>query len=207
MENYPFNTVGLCSEDVDCFNDTYRALKVKFNIEIPGHIDFNLDQFDVFKNYLGVDLLGSYVINHLDCDSYIFFIQTHCKVTPPKGIGSYIDDACQLWALAYLKKNFGRVLIRRETLADKIIELVHPVELDFEDDKPFSDTFYVLVNDHQKAIKAIDRNFRNAVMDIRKDNFIIEVVEHNLIIGNTDPVSPEKAIYLAEFVSRVASSC
>ncbi len=99
------------------------------------------------------------------------------------------------------------MLIRRETLADKIIELVHPVELDFEDDKPFSDTFYVLVNDHQKAINAIDRNFRNAVMDTRKDNFIIEVVEHNLIIGNTDPVSPEKAIYLAEFVSRVASSC
>jgi hypothetical protein len=207
MDNFPFNTVGLCSEDIDCFNDTFKALKAKFNIEIPGHIDFNLNQFDVFENYLGVDLLGSFVINHLNCDSYIFFIQTHYKVTPPKGMGSYVDNSCQIWALAYLKKDFGRVLIRRETLADKIIELVHPVELDFEDDKPFSDTFYVLVNDHQKAINAIDRNFRNAVMDTRKDNFIIEVVEHNLIIGNTDPVSTEKAIYLAEFVSRVASSC
>ena len=105
------------------------------------------------------------------------------------------------------KKNFGRVLIRRETLADKFIELMHPVELDFKEDKPFSDTFYVLVNDHQKAVSAIDRNFRNAVMDIRGDDFIIEIVDHTLIIGNHKPVTAEKAIYLAEFVARVSSMC
>ena len=207
MDNYPFNTVGLCSEDIDRYNDIYKALKAKFNIELTGHIDFHLEQFELFKNYHSVDLLGSFVIKHQNCDSYILFIQTNYKVTPAKGIGSYYANECQIWALAYLKKDFGRVLIRRETLTDKIIELIHPVELDFAEDKAFSDTFYVLVNDHQKATNAIDRNFRNAVMDIRKDNFIIEVNEHNLIIGNTGMVSPEKAIYLAEFVSRVASSC
>jgi hypothetical protein len=85
--------------------------------------------------------------------------------------------------------------------------LVHPVELDFKEDMPFSDTFYVLVNDHQKAVAAIDRNFRNAVMDIREDDFIIEIVNHTLIIGNRKPVSADKAIHLAEFVARVASMC
>jgi len=99
------------------------------------------------------------------------------------------------------------MLIRRETLADKIIELVHPVELDFDEDKPFSDTFYVLVNDREKATQAIDRNFRNAVMDIRVDNFIVEVVEHSLIIGNYDPISPQKTTHLAEFITRVCSHC
>ena len=53
MDNFPFNTVGLCSEDIDRFNDSYKALKAKFNIDFTGHIDFQLEQFEVFKNYLG----------------------------------------------------------------------------------------------------------------------------------------------------------
>jgi hypothetical protein len=113
----------------------------------------------------------------------------------------------QTWAVAFLKCDFGRVLIRRETLADKIIELVHPIELDFPEDKPFSDTFYVLVNDRDKASRAINRNLRNAVMDIREDNFIIEIFEHTLLIGRTDLISAEKAIYLAQSVARIASMC
>jgi len=84
---------------------------------------------------------------------------------------------------------------------------VHPVELDFAEDKPFSNTFYVLVNDHQKAVNAIDRNFRNAVMDVRVDDFAIEVFGHTLIIGDRRPVSPEKAVHLAEFVTRLSSMC
>lgn len=205
MDNLPFNTVGLCSEDIDRFHDTYKALKAKFNIEFTGHIDFHLDQFEIFKNYLDIDLRDSYVIKHLNNDSYIFFIETQSKNFGKGSIGGCLEH--QTWALAYLKHDFGRVLIRRETLADKIIELIHPVELDFEEDKPFSDTFYVLVNDHQKAISAIDRNFRNAVMDIREDDFVIEIVEHTLIIGNQKPISPERAIHLAEFVARLSTLC
>ncbi len=80
MDKYPFNTVGLCSEDIDRFHETYKTLKEKFNIEFTGHIDFHLEQFEVFKNHIGVDLIGSYVIKHPNSDSYIFFIETHFKV-------------------------------------------------------------------------------------------------------------------------------
>jgi hypothetical protein len=98
-------------------------------------------------------------------------------------------------------------MIRPETLTDKIIELIHPIELDFAEDKAFSDTFYVLISDHQKAIAGIDRNFRNAVMDIRENDFVIEIVNHTLLIGNRKPIAPERAVYLAEFVMRVCSLC
>jgi len=206
MENYPFDTVGLTADDVDTFQETYNALKTKFNISLPGYIDFQLEQFEVFKNYMGIAIRGAYNIKHLNCSSYIFFIETQFKNMPVKG---RITDACeyQTWALAYLKQDFGRVLIRRETLADKIVELVHPVELDFADDKAFSDTFYVLVNDHLKANLAINRNFRNAVMDIRHEDFIIEIIDHTLIIGCNKPVSPERAVHMADFVSRLSSMC
>ncbi|HEY8783780.1 MAG TPA: hypothetical protein VIM16_19280 [Mucilaginibacter sp.] len=207
MDNFPFDTTGLCSEDMYRLNETYKALSAKFHIELTGQINFHLNQFEVFKNYLDINLRDSYVIKHPNKDSYILFIETHMRNVSAKAtvITDYFEY--HTWALAYLKHDFGRVLIRRETLTDKLIELIHPVELDFEEDKAFSDTFYVLVNERDKAASAIDRNFRNAVMDIRHDNFVIEIVEHTLIIGSQEPISPERAVYLAEFVSRVASMC
>lgn len=205
MDNFPFNTTGLCEEEVDRFYETYKSLKTEFDIEIPGHIDFHLEQFEIFKKYHDINLRDTFVIKHTDSNSYLFFIEMHSKNHGKTGITSHCEY--QTWALAYLKCDFGRVLIRRETLADKLIELVHPVELDFAEDKAFSDTFYVLVNDHAKAVSAINRNFRNAVMDIREDNFVIEIVEHTLIIGNRKPISAEKSVHMAEFIARVASIC
>jgi len=206
MDNLPFDSVGLCADEIDRLCDTYNALKAKLHIEFTGNIDFHLEQFEVFRNYFDIKLRESYAIKHFNNDSYLLFVETHARMMNYK-TGMHESYENQTWALAYLKKDFGRVLIRRETLADKIIELVHPVELDFEEDKAFSDTFYVLVNDHQKAISAIDRNFRNAVMDVRHEDFTIEVIEHTLIVGDRQPMSPERAVYLAEFVARLSSLC
>ena len=207
MDNLPFDTTGLCTEEIDRFYDTYKRLKENFDIQFTGDIDFHLEQFEIFRHCYVISVRNSYVIkqeNNNDC--YVLFVETHFKSKNGKGMVVEHQE-CQTWALAYLKRDFGRVKIRPETLTDKIIELVHPVELDFAEDKPFSDTFYVLVNDHQKAVSAIDRNFRNAVMDVREDDFVIEIVEHTLVIGNRKPISPQRAIHLAEFVERLTSLC
>lgn len=206
MDNYPFDTTGLRSEAIDTYYEAFNALKSKFHVEFTGQIDFHLELFEVFNGCLSINVRDSFVIkqdNNNDC--YILFVESEPRHYGKGRLSGGIEH--HIWALAYLKHNFGRVLIRRETLADKIIELVHPVELDFAEDKTFSDTFYVLVNDHEKAVRGLDRNFRNAVMDTRDNNFLIEIVEHSLIIGNHDPISPEKTIYLAEFITRICSHC
>jgi len=207
MSKLPFNTTGLCAEDVERMHETYKALKEKYSIQFTGNIDFHLEQFELFKHNPEINLRDCYVIkNENNNDTYMLFLETHSQKVDDKGC---ITSHCnyQTWALAYLKQDFGRVKIRRETLTDKIIELIHPIELDFEEDIPFSDTFYVQVNDHTKALKAINRNFRNAVMDIREDDFQIEIVNHTLLIGNHKPITYQKALYLADFVVRVADLC
>ncbi|BAU55214.1 hypothetical protein [Mucilaginibacter gotjawali] len=206
MENYPFDTTGLTSDTIDLFNDTYMALKAKFDIQVTGNIDFQLEQFEVFSQYDDVNIRGSYALKHENGnDCYVIFVEAHSSVMGKNQRFHYYQY--QTWAVAYVKSDFDRVLIRRETLTDKIIELVHPVELDFEEDKAFSDTFYVLVNDRDKATRSIDRNFRNAVMDIREDGFVVEIMGHTLIAGSQDPVMPGMAVHLAEFAERVCKSC
>ncbi len=45
MPDFPFDTVGLTSEEIDRLQQTYTALKNKFNIQLTGNINFHLDQF------------------------------------------------------------------------------------------------------------------------------------------------------------------
>jgi hypothetical protein len=204
MQEHPFDATGLDYDTVKRFTETYNTLKEEFRIQPTGHIDFDLHQFKAFRNCLDVNLRGSYVIKR-DCgDSYILFVEVHYKIGD-KHVSHHQEF--QVWGLTYLKPNFGSVVIHRETLTDKILELIHPHELDFPEDKPFSNTFYVVVNDHAKATAAMTRDFRNAVMDIRDNDFMIEIVDHTLIIGNYDPIIAEKSLHIAEFVERIAEGC
>jgi len=206
--NYPFDTVGLNSDQIDLFLDTYKALKNRFSIDLTGNIDFQLSGFEVFRDCLNVNIKGSFTIKNGRSDCYMLFTETNKLVKKNARLPETSNDTeYQVWALAYLKKDFGRVLIRPETLVDKIIELVHPVELDFEEDKAFSDTYYVLVNDRWKADMAMDRNFRNVAMDIRHEDVLIEILDHTLIIGYGKPISPETAMNLADFVVRLCNNC
>jgi len=206
MDFVPFDTVGLSATDFDNFYQTYKALDEKFDIHPTGDIDFHLEDFEVFRQYRDTRLRGSFVIKNAKTDCYILFVETH-YYSGSSRTGDHYAKEYQVWALAYVKHNFGRVLIRPETLADKIIELVHPIEIDFKEDKAFSDTFYVLANDADKAIPGIDRNFRNAVMDVRHDHFTIEIFDHTLIIGDRKLITPERSVHLSEFVSRLCSQC
>ncbi|MBS1522588.1 MAG: hypothetical protein JST50_16435 [Bacteroidetes bacterium] len=206
--DYPFDTVGLGSETIDTFDDTYKLLKSKFRIEPTGDINFHMEDFEAFKDCKDVNVKGSYVIKNARTDCYVLFVEIHKVKRSGTNLPHLYDYyEYQSWALAYLKKDCGRAFIRPETLADKLIELVHPVELDFHDDKAFSDTFYVLVNDRYKAESAMNRDFRNVVMDMRHEDVVIEIVNHTLIIGHHKPIMPETTLKLAEFVVRLASNC
>ncbi len=207
MDNLPFDDSGLNSATVANFKDIYSTVKCQFGLQFTGHINFLLEDFEAFRNCIEINLRASCVMKHERSDSYLLFLETRHKSLPEKDNATEDFYLYHTWALAYLKKDFGRVVIRPETLRDKIIELIHPIELDFSEDRTFSNMFYVIVSDVQKAKTGIDRNFRNAVMDIRYDDFVIEIVNHTLIIGSHHPVSPDKAAHLAEFVNRLADLC
>ncbi len=202
----PFDTVGLSSETIDLFQDTYNTLKQNFDIQLTGDIDFHLEDFELFRNYSAIRLLSSFVIKDSRTDCYILFLEVSYHISGKFKDAVHPKDH-QTWALSYLKHDFGRIMIRKETLSDKIKELVHPLEIDFPDDKAFSDTFYVLANDFNKAFANINRDFRNSVMDVRHDDFLIEIADHTLIIGDKKPVFPGRALHLAEFVARLCATC
>src|ERR1700712_3327545 len=114
MNNYPFDITGLCTEEIERYHEAYSVLKSKFNLEFTGEIDFHLELFEVFKNYLEITVRDSFVIkqdNNNDC--YILFVETESRNLGHGKVSGSSDY--QIWALAFLKADFGRMLIRRET--------------------------------------------------------------------------------------------
>ncbi|MBB6111568.1 hypothetical protein [Mucilaginibacter lappiensis] len=205
MEKLPFDTTNLDADDMQALEASYETVKKSFKVGLANDDVMKLKEFDVFSNYPNATIGGTLLINHPESGCYLTYVKTHTVIKTGQGPGAGISYyKCQLWASATLRNDFGRVIIRRETLVDKILNLVHPVELHFKDDPTFSSRFYVVANDPEKATLAMTSNFRAAIMNIQLDDFIIEIVNSTLIIGNIQLITPEQAVYLADFASKLS---
>jgi len=202
MKNLPFDTINLAADDVQALEDSYNALKAKFNISLPDS-HTHLNKFELFNNEPEATVSGTFLIDYPAMACYLNFVKIHYNYSV--GRSRVSNYKCQAWAFVTLKRDFGRILIRRETFTDKMLEIVHHTELKFKDDKQFSDKFYVITNDEAKATAAMTPDFRTAVMNIRDTDFVIETIGDTLVIRNNQPINPQDIVYLAEFASKIAA--
>ncbi|PAW93740.1 hypothetical protein CKK33_09640 [Mucilaginibacter sp. MD40] len=205
MNSLSVDATGLPYIGKHPYDTTCQRLRNRFRIEVPGDIDFKLEQFETLNHHHAVNIRNTFAIKNPCGDSYVLLLDTDTETSAINQKNKIQHrDTFQPWALAYLKKDFGRVVIRTETIMDKIREMVFPIELDLKEDKAFSNRFYVLTDDRHKTEAAMTPEFRAAIMSIKKSDFVIEIYEHTLIIGNHKPVTPENTLYLADFVARLA---
>jgi len=107
----------------------------------------------------------------------------------------------ELIGIAVLRKDYGRVIIRPETLADKIAELFNSTEVDFADDQAFSSRYYVLAENESLFRFSVSSEFRKA---IKKFNEIeIEIIGNILIARFKKPFSDESGSEIVNFMSEI----
>jgi hypothetical protein len=192
--------MGLGADEVQQLEDIYKALKNRFDIRLPDNQHVN--NFEAFNNNENASIGGTIVLND---NCYLTFVKVHYQAREGRGISLTEYYKYQIWAFVNSENDFGRILIRRETFTDKILELIHPQELHFNDDKAFSNRFYVITNDKEKARSAIDANFRTLLINNNGDDFAIETINQTLIIRNNNVIDTNQAISLAEFAIKLTS--
>ena len=207
MAGLPFkiqNIDGDLELEVD---NAYDILKNRFQISAAtSTIPIDLNKFDLLCNTGDVRVAFALNVNCVGGEFNLLFVDAHFIPSSKSRDGlphDYFET--QVWGFVKLKKDFGRVLIRRETFADRIVGLVHPVELKFTDDKPFNNKFYVLANDSEKALNAFTWNFRNVIMGIDDGDIIIEILGDLLIIGNGKYPNAGQISNIAEIAGNIAS--
>ena len=202
MEKLPFDITNIDADEVRALEDTYEALKAKFKVAITEDNIIDIEKFDIFGNYNDISVGGTLLINHPESGCYLVFVKV--KTDIPNGRGPAIDYyKYQVWASAILRNDFGKIVIRRETIVDKILNLVHPTEMHFKDDPSFSRKINAIADDKVKASRAMTKAFRNILIEIKMNEFLIEIVNSTLVIGNIQPVDPRQTIYLAEVASKL----
>ncbi|RCH56399.1 hypothetical protein DJ568_00635 [Mucilaginibacter hurinus] len=180
----------MSQQDNDLIAEIFDALKQKFDVEYTELQDFEPTQFSSFNQYNKVGVVKKIAIKRAGT-GYLSFIKTPTTLL-------------QLWGSVKINKDFGHVLIRPEKFADKLQELIKPVEIDFPDDKLFSQMNYVVANDRQKAVAAVTSGFRNIVAELQEDEFVIEIINDQLIINIKREPSPEVAKKLYKFIVAAA---
>jgi hypothetical protein len=105
----------------------------------------------------------------------------------------------EMLALITVNKDLGKVFISPESFADKVSEFFNPIEIDFPEDKAFSDKYYVLSPDAAKVRANLDANLRMAITGF--NNLYLECSGSKMIIRVQDEISVEntKSICHAAF--------
>lgn len=204
MKNLPFDTIDTDADDILALQNIYKSLKEKFGVGLPTDVGIELNQFEIFSDCPGASIGGILLINHPEAGCYLLFIKvpTHLQNGRGPSINYY---KYQVWAYATVRNDFGRVIIKRETFIERLLNSIHPVELKFKGDSIFNKNFNVVANDEQKAADAITPGFRKAITDIKLNDFIIEIVNSSLLIGSIAPITAQQTVELALIASNLST--
>ena len=162
----------------------------------------NLSTFDTFENYSLAVLSEAVEIIKNDNSSYLLLLnlQTTIKGVRIPQYESTISDY-ELIGLAVLKKKYGRVLIKPETLEDKINDLFSHVDIDFDFDKEFSKKYYVIATNESLFRNSISTQFIETIRDVK--GLEIEINDNILIVRLRKQFTPENGEIIATFLTGI----
>ena len=160
----------------------------------------NLSSFDSFENYSLAVLSEAVEIIKNGNSSYLLLLnlQTTIKGTRIPQNESTISDY-ELIGLAVLKKKYGRVLIKPETLEDKINDLFSHVDIDFDFDKEFSKKYYVIATNESLFRNSISTQFIETIREVK--GLEIELNNNILIVRLRKQFTPENGEIIAKFLT------
>ena len=142
-------------------------------------LDFK--KFETFQHYSDIKILCSINFNS-QFQVLIINIEHHFIGGRH---GDSIHNENQILGIKMLEKDYGRILIREENVFDKILEILIKTEIDFKDDKEFSNRFFVLADNEYNAKQFLNSEVRKNFNSIpKKENFTIEIFNNELIISN-----------------------
>jgi hypothetical protein len=183
------------SNECNILSNAFASIAGEYELSLAGNsekagITNILSNFDSLKGHE-----TEHIINVLKVKkSNLFFslIIVGLDFSAQRGSKSLSKEfEYEMLALVHLNKDLGKVYISPESIPDKISEFFNPVEIDFPDDKAFSDKYYVLSADAAKVRENLNANLRKAITGY--NNLYLECSGEKIIIRMQNEISMENA--------------
>jgi hypothetical protein len=157
------------------------VLKDNFSL-VDEDPDFpNFTKFEIFKRYENILIKRSIRIRNTNI--YGLFLEAEYRVPSAKH-GLRTATAGYFYTLTFFGSEHGRILLRRETLHDKINEMFAKTEIDFPRSPEFSRKFYVLAERPSEAARVLDERVRDLFVKYGNDSTEAEVFGQCMVIGD-----------------------
>lgn len=167
----------------------------------------NLNNFSIINSNYDVELIGGFKIklkNKHNCNIFIIrYSEMEYKFSEYTPYGGDFDSTAYnyIFIKITLNKNWGKALIRPETVQDKIRELFIKEEIDFKSHKTFSENYYVLAKNKLSFIE----NMNNDILSFleKTPGLTIEFLENECIFRLPKANHFKEAIQLIEIAEEI----
>ncbi|MGC4038296.1 MAG: hypothetical protein QM764_20200 [Chitinophagaceae bacterium] len=204
MSKSLFDEYDIASPSIQLIAEIYEDIEKILPVSHKKSAPVNFKEFELF-NYYEINHLGPvFIINETAVSFYLNFVE----VAYSKNSGNiHTSKTCidlQTWGMIYLKENYGHIVIKPESILDKIHDLINPIELDFKEDKIFSNKFYVITNNKGIAEARMNQAFRDCVQSLDVPEFLIEIKDNKLIVGNRKVLQHSDALGFVKFLEKIS---
>lgn len=189
-------------EDEEMVLETVDELKSNYSVEEAEGPIAKMDAFHLLSNFASAREYRTFRVMRQSATTYVSFIQLQSEYSTKSGPA--IRTYMQAYVFVPLSRSYGHLVIKKETLRDKLNELVQPLELDFKDDKEFSRRFYVLAKDKDKALYLLTPNLREELKKIHPDVYI-EVINEVMMIAREQGAADELLSELIDLGHKISA--
>lgn len=197
-----FNITGLRDEEIALFENHYNKISAEYDITINDGIEFHIDEYFLTKDYRSIAIQESLYFKNTIHETSLSIFQVEYAVQE-RHTTSVIEF--QPWASIIIPIDAGHILLRKETLKDKLTEFFQPLELDIDSDEDFSNQFYVLAKDEKKAFRFLNDQCRNILLDFVNFSFQLEVFKNRILITENKCLGKCDDRRLADMVNQLGN--
>lgn len=195
----------LSAEEADNIAQSLKLIHASFDLKEGDPSEIKFGSFQAFSHYRDVYPHLLLFLSKGNHQPFVAFTQVEYNL-PPSRKRPTVYREYQTWAGIKLRHNYGNLLIRHETMRDKLNELFEAEEINFDMDSGFCNRFFVLADNESKAHHLLNSTVRQQIMALPFSHLEIEVRNSTLIVGNKKTVVPEEALLLTRFVHAVSTA-
>lgn len=192
----------LSSQEVDLVNILSESFKDRVTEDtetIEQRLLERLKDSPLITDYDDIYFCKSFKINNAFEDLHILILKYSYQTR--SGRYDLNNSELQIVAIKSLNKSYGNLLIRPETLQDKVIELIISSEIDLEDYPSFSAKYYFVAESESSAYSFATQK-RISLIERQKE-IVIHVKDDFLIAKYCRSLTDEDFNSMIEFISEI----
>ncbi len=147
-----------------------------------SNLTFDLDKLKLYGCSKNISIIENYQLKSNQNINLLFVSITSRKNDFDQILNNDNFHNLQLWTVLTSTKNFEHTFVKRETVKDRIIDFFFKQDINFDEDKKFSDSYFIYSNS-KEAKQYFSDATRQEMLKLKDANIIVELNSNYIFVG------------------------